>query len=332
MSDPSEAVMKTSPEQDKLERRLQAKLDEYERFLRNEMRQNVKKFVVHMSSQFDVGGYDGGSRITAWVDRYLHTLEEKRTEYVSQPHEVLNQKSLYTALQNRKYYLKSTSTLDNVEERKYYGINKTKELVCEGASFILMRYLAVTRYQGTFELSTMYINGDMCRNIYECTGPTTGEVNGKTVGICKIYRYIVEECGLEHHCVTVLTVYGRIITQEWEGCNYILNLNPLQYVSEPPSSCDRLVLEKTWTDDMQLMSKYLDCKTKAERKMKNYMADHPEIKEMMSDYVQNVLLLKPENVLSFTMDYFQSLYPFKLARLPYFEQPTKEDSDVEFYG
>ncbi|KAJ8982230.1 hypothetical protein NQ317_013532 [Molorchus minor] len=182
-------------------------------------------------------------------------------------------------------------------------------------------------------MSTMYINGDMCRNIYECTGPTTGDVNGKTVSICKIYRYIIEECGIEHHCVAVLTVNGRLIMQEWEGCNYILNINPLANVCQPPSSCDRLVLEKTWQDDMQLMSQYLDCKTKAEKEMKAYISDRPEIKEMIADYVQNILMLKPSNILSFTMDYFQSLYPYKLARSPYLEEKESHyrKEDLEFF-
>lgn len=32
------------------------------------------KFLVHLSSEFDVDGHQAGSRITAWVDRNLHTL------------------------------------------------------------------------------------------------------------------------------------------------------------------------------------------------------------------------------------------------------------------
>lgn len=53
---------------------------EYEEFLKQEMRNNVKKFLVHFSSQFDVDGCNAGSFITAWVDRYFHTLEEHRDE------------------------------------------------------------------------------------------------------------------------------------------------------------------------------------------------------------------------------------------------------------
>lgn len=78
----------------------------------------------------------------------------------------VEEKTLYVALQIKRYYLKITSKRDEVLERKFYKLDKTKYYVSEGANFLLMRYLAIVNYIGQFELSTMYINGDMCRNIY----------------------------------------------------------------------------------------------------------------------------------------------------------------------
>lgn len=54
--------------------------------------------------------------------------------------------------------------------------------------------------------------------------------------------------------------------------------------------------------------------TEAEMKMKHFLSSHPELKDLLADYINNILLMKPENVLPFTMDYFQSLCPFKLAK------------------
>lgn len=68
--------------------------------------------------------------------------------------------------------------------------------------------------------------------------------------------------------------------------------------------------------------------TEAEMKMKNYLFDHPEVKELFSDYINNILLLKPENILPFTMDYFQSLCPIKLPRQSYFES---DDGDMYIF-
>ncbi|XP_072382624.1 ciliogenesis-associated TTC17-interacting protein isoform X2 [Diabrotica undecimpunctata] len=221
-------------------------------------------------------------------------------------------------LQHRKYYVRHCSSKEETDNRRYYSLAKCQDLICEGANFILMRYLAITRYEGQFELTTTYINGDLCRNHYECTGPMKGKVNNKETEICKIYRYIVEKCGIEHLSVTVMTVYGRIVTQEWDGCRYILNMNPLQFVGTgKPTLYDRKSLENTWYDDLELFSKYMDTKTEAELKMKSYMHEHPEVKNIIADYLNNILLLKPHNILPFTMDFFQSLCPVKIARMKY---------------
>lgn len=53
---------------------------EYMKHLKNEMKREHCKFLVHLSSQFDYYGKNAGSRITTWLDKNFHTLEEKRTE------------------------------------------------------------------------------------------------------------------------------------------------------------------------------------------------------------------------------------------------------------
>nr|XP_023028736.1 ciliogenesis-associated TTC17-interacting protein-like [Leptinotarsa decemlineata] len=234
---------------------------------------------------------------------------------------IMNEKTVYVAIQDNKYYLRTTSLKEKFEERKYYSYAKACHLIGEGANFLLMRYLAITRFTGIIELSALYINGDMCRNIYDCSGPMMGKVNDEEVEVCKIYRYVIEQCGIEHHCVTVMTVHGRIVTQEWEGCNYILNLNPLLILNKGEDyAYDKFISEKTWMNDMELLSSYLDYKTEAKLKMSTYMSDHPEVKDILADYLNNILLLKPENILTFTQDFFESLCPMKLARMGYFEQ------------
>lgn len=59
---------------------LEDKLRNYETFLKKQMQYNCKKFVVHLSCQFEVDGVNAGSSLTSWVDRNFHTLEERRHE------------------------------------------------------------------------------------------------------------------------------------------------------------------------------------------------------------------------------------------------------------
>ena len=63
------------------------------------------------------------------------------------------------------------------------------------------------------------------------------------------------------------------------------------------------------------------------------MEDHPEIKAMLSDYVQTILHLKPEDVFEFTAKYFLSFTPALLPQSEYFEAPhdAYDEDDYEFW-
>lgn len=50
------------------------RLQKYESFLEEEKQTVLRKFVIHMSSQFDVDGCNAGSRLVTWVDQQLHTF------------------------------------------------------------------------------------------------------------------------------------------------------------------------------------------------------------------------------------------------------------------
>ncbi|XP_011701359.1 PREDICTED: ciliogenesis-associated TTC17-interacting protein-like [Wasmannia auropunctata] len=38
----------------------------------------------------------------------------------------------------------------------------------------------------------------------------------------------------------------------------------------------------------------------------DYLADHPEIKQLIADYVQTLLVVKPINVIDFTIQHFKT--------------------------
>lgn len=65
-------------------------------------------------------------------------------------------------------------------------------------------------------------------------------------------------------CITLCFVLGQIIKQEWDDCEYILQLNPLAHISnEKPLGNERLLLNKVWHEDMHLFSAFLDSKVNA---------------------------------------------------------------------
>lgn len=280
------------------------------------------KFVVHTSSHLDVDGSNGGSSITSWVDRNCHTIEELRKEFIVEEgnEQNINEKSLYTAMKKNYYYVKHTAFANSVDDRKLYSMKKMQGYVSENANFVLMRYLAIRRYFGNFELSCCYINGDMCRNIYECFGPESDMFNNRRIDCCRIKRIIIEECGLVHKSLTVLTLHGLILKHEWDDCDYVFTINPKQVIKDSKPSClDDLNLDACWLEDLQILSSYLDMKDKALLEVKTYDVDHPELRILMADYVNQILLLRPSDIKNFTYKFFGSFVSARIPRNDYLE-------------
>lgn len=127
-------------------------------------------------------------------------------------------------------------------------------------------------------------------------------VNGNKVDVCKVYRKIIEHCGIVHICETTLTVNGRIVSHEWHGCDYVIYMNPMMTMY---TDSDRKSQEKVnWCTDLQLFSLYLDRKELCLAHAKSYLRDRPDIKRILADYVQNILQMKPDDVIAFTTEYF----------------------------
>lgn len=68
----------------------------------------------------------------------------------------------------------------------------------------------------------------------------------------------------------------------------------------------------------------------SKKQIENYLDDHPEIRDIISDYVQTILQLKPEDVYEFTAKYFLAFTPALLPQSEYFEGPFNVD-DSEFW-
>lgn len=60
------------------------------------------------------------------------------------------------------------------------------------------------------------------------------------------------------------------------------------------------------------------------------MSDHPEIKAIIADYMQHVLLLKPSKVVEFSCEYFKKLAPVNEYHHTTAFQDDDND-DINFY-
>ncbi|XP_026989455.2 ciliogenesis-associated TTC17-interacting protein isoform X1 [Tachysurus fulvidraco] len=68
------------------------------------------------------------------------------------------------------------------------------------------------------------------------------------------------------------------------------------------SGCEKKPL--VWEEDIELYSKFLDRKEELKADHSTYVRQHPELKALLADFLQMLLLRKPQDVLSFAHDFF----------------------------
>ncbi|XP_011167063.1 ciliogenesis-associated TTC17-interacting protein [Solenopsis invicta] len=68
----------------------------------------------------------------------------------------------------------------------------------------------------------------------------------------------------------------------------------------------QIPLKKWWMQDTEMLSKYLDMKSCNIAEYTDYLADYPEVKQLIADYVQTLLVVKPVNVIDFTIQHFKA--------------------------
>ncbi|XP_013388664.1 ciliogenesis-associated TTC17-interacting protein-like [Lingula anatina] len=79
-----------------------------------------------------------------------------------------------------------------------------------------------------------------------------------------------------------------------------------------------------WEEDMEMYSKFLDRKEQLVNDHTVYMKKHPELKALLADFTQFLLLRKPDDVISFAADYFSSFSTTMKSASPYLKsaEPT----------
>ncbi|KAI9204151.1 uncharacterized protein BJ171DRAFT_506256 [Polychytrium aggregatum] len=96
------------------------------------------------------------------------------------------------------------------------------------------------------------------------------------------------------------TVTGESLVQ---GFGYIVDEIP-DAASESPIDPLRT---RNFGGNIEYRSEYLERKNEITRVHEIYIAEHPELQQVMADYLQLVLHRKPQNVYEFTAEYVEAL-------------------------
>ncbi|XP_033298040.1 ciliogenesis-associated TTC17-interacting protein-like [Bombus bifarius] len=285
----------------------------------------AREFLVHVQSSMSIDGHFGGSKIISSATSKFHCLEEKRTEFVYE--DGLHEKTIFIGIEENCYSVKLTRTClcDKSTETKDLSFCTNSNLISEGVNILLMRYLALINYEGTLTFESISIDGDLAESNYICIPAERMELDGHYLDVYTIERKICKEDGTVHTIRTYLTPKARILRHNWLDVPYVLKINPL---TDPDVRSKTIRMEtplrECWIEDIEMFSKYLDMKFSKIAEQTEYLADHPEVKQLIADYVQTLLVVKPENVIDFTIQHFKA---FAKNPMTWETSTLKEDYD-----
>ncbi|EDW77964.1 uncharacterized protein Dwil_GK24764 [Drosophila willistoni] len=270
-------------------------------------------YVVYSSSKMKKGKgiIECGHQLKGKYDDKFLLICEKRTEFDRIDHAKI-EKTL--ELRNHADLLLTAirETKINEETQKFKATIDIKDrdhiFVLDGGIMLLMRHLICNSFVGNFEYYTMNLYGRVLRcNLLVHKERKVVRIFYRTYK--NTVHIVTQQCfndELQDVAETYMTPEGRIVLHFWRGYNYILHA-----ACAPPKRQETIVpkLELMWRQDNVLSRKFKETKALNYDNATSYLSAHPELADYMQDYVLNLLRYKPNNVLEFSIMFFQNMAP-----------------------
>ncbi|XP_069472937.1 ciliogenesis-associated TTC17-interacting protein isoform X2 [Ambystoma mexicanum] len=283
-----------------------------------EGKDEVECYLVHASSQGALDDAPCGTSIIAYISKKLETLEQHRYEYLTVQGSKLN-KNKHMVKRGEKLVINKVITQDEVveEENTSYDWSSLEGFVSEGSNILLMRVLAKRQ---VIPQNMTFLAFDMESNLCICTYGELG-IQMQTIGkanveLFGIERNIWSEEDLPNTWHSFFLSDGHLASRVQVGSPVSMKLLTMPVLvekeeQEPKPVFGKQVLE--WEEDVQLYSRFLDRKEELRSDHATYIRRHPDVRILMADFLQFLLLRKPDDIVAFAAEFFA---PFATARSP----------------
>lgn len=275
-------------------------------------------YLLHAHSHGAIDNTPCGTAITAYLSMSLETLEQDHHEYVKLQEHQLDRRCHMVQQDGHMLVKKVTTVGEEVKKQSVcYPLASLHGLVTEGSNLLLLRLLALRR---NVPEHMTFISFDqdtrLSSSTYRELGQRQQEVGDKALEVFGIERTVdsSEDIPATWHCYFLPD--GHLASRVQVGSPVTMRLLQLPPQSKKEVRDDRPVFERkplVWEEDMQMHSKFLDRKEELKAEHASYLRKHPELRAIMADFLQFVLLRKPSNVFLFAKEYF---LPFASRRPP----------------
>ncbi|XP_076362019.1 ciliogenesis-associated TTC17-interacting protein isoform X3 [Tachypleus tridentatus] len=228
--------------------------------------------LVNANSHGIVGSVPCGTSVTAHLKPNLETLEQIYHEYVED-------------IQKKEHIM---------SEEDMQGF------ISEGANILLQRLLVRKGLQEPTSFKSLDSECKLCIVMYIPLSKEERIFAGKEVQVVGIERRILSQDGSTSIWQAFFTTEGCLVQLNQEGSPVKMKLIHRTCAEK------KLKTKCNWKEDLQFCSLYLDKKDELILNHLYYVRQHPELHSILKDFLQNLFIKKPENVLDFAQKYFSS--------------------------
>ncbi|XP_041660136.1 ciliogenesis-associated TTC17-interacting protein [Cheilinus undulatus] len=258
--------------------------------------------LLHAQSQGAIDDCPCGTTVTAYLTTDLEVLEEDYHEYVELEGHSLDKRCHMVQRDDQMVIDKVTVAGEEVtKESVSYPMSVLSGLVTEGSSLLLKRLINLRK---KVPENMTFISLEERLHIIHTTFSGLG-VKQLEVGVDTVEVFGVERTvhSVENSPITWQSYFladGHLASRVQVGSPVTMRL--LQLPSKLQKGFEKIPL--VWEEDMQMCSKFLDRKEELKADHASYLRQHPEIRALISDFLQFLLLRKPDDVIQFARDYF----------------------------
>ncbi|XP_026004604.1 ciliogenesis-associated TTC17-interacting protein-like isoform X2 [Astatotilapia calliptera] len=258
--------------------------------------------MLHAQSHGAIDDCPCGTAVTAYLMTDLDVLEEDHHEYVKLEGHSVDKRCHMVQCDGQMVIHKVTTVGEEVtEESMSYPMSVLRGLVTEGSSLLLMRLIALRRKMPE---NMTFVSLDPGLHIINTSFRELGqrqlEVGGELLDVFGVERIIQSMEGSPSTWQCYFLDDGHLVTRVQVGSPVTMRL--LELPSKAEKDFKKIPL--VWEEDMQMRSKFLDRKEELKADHSSYLRQHPEIRALISDFLQLLLLRKPDDVFLFAREYF----------------------------
>ncbi|XP_070592866.1 ciliogenesis-associated TTC17-interacting protein isoform X3 [Erythrolamprus reginae] len=198
-----------------------------------------------------------------------------------------------------------------------YKCAQLEGFISESANFLILRVMA--RRQ-SLPQNAIFLSFDsdqhICTSTYNSLGFQKQKVKKEEVDVFVIERTVHSIEAPPLNWQFYFLPDGHLSRRVQVGSPAIMLILQMPILIDTDEPDPRPVFEKVlldWEEDAELYSKFLDRKEELQASHATYVRRHPELNTLLADFLQLLLLRKPDDVVTFAAEFFS---PFSSQQAP----------------